>query len=134
MNKPDIELPPLPSPLGIVDPEGTEGMVQYTASDLANYAKAYAMDAIKPYQKRITELEAELEATGAGGVSSQRITSQRRGEPVAYFQNVNAMNDQPPLYEQVCASAKDDDDVFPLYATPQPAEPSFVLRLKLERI
>lgn len=42
----DIELPPLPSPLGIVDPEGTEGMMQYTASDLQAYATAYARAAV----------------------------------------------------------------------------------------
>lgn len=37
--------------------------------------------AIAPYQQRIAELESQLEAVGAGGVSSQRITSPSRGEP-----------------------------------------------------
>jgi len=68
MNKPDIELPPLPSGLelgniGISAPDGVGRAMQ-------DYARA----AIEPYKQRISELEAQLEAVGAGGVSSQPIT------------------------------------------------------------
>lgn len=128
MNKPDIELPPLPSPLGIVDPEGTEGMVQYTASDLANYAKAYAMDAIKPYQQRIAEMEAGLEAIGAGGVSGQRITGgQQRGEPVAYAVFAENGNIRIWCADPIQAEALRQEygnRLQSLYTAPQPATPA----------
>lgn len=52
MNTHDIELQPLPSPFGIVDPDGTEGMMHYTIRDLQDYAKAYARTAIEADRKR----------------------------------------------------------------------------------
>lgn len=83
MKKDDIELPSLPDISGyranLFDPDVTAVEVN-TAEDLI---KAYAMDAIEPYKQRIEELEEQLEAIGAGGVSGQRITSQCWGEPVS---------------------------------------------------
>lgn len=46
MNTHDIELPPLPSPFGIVDPMGS-GEKIYTLKDMGDYARAYARDAIE---------------------------------------------------------------------------------------
>src|SRR5690554_3392934 len=76
MKKDDIELPELPVPRTKTD-GGIELFAEYSVRE-------YARAAIEPYKQSISELEAQLEAIGAGGVSSQRITSQRRGEPVAY--------------------------------------------------
>lgn len=73
MSTHDIELPPLPVPRTKTD-GGIELFAEYSVRE-------YARAAIEPYKQRIEELEAQLEAVGAGGVSSQRITSQRRGEP-----------------------------------------------------
>lgn len=68
-----IELPPLPVPRTKTD-GGIELFAEYSVRE-------YARAAIEPYKQRIEELESQLEAVGAGGVSSQRITSQRMGEP-----------------------------------------------------
>lgn len=47
----DIELPPLPSPFGIVDPMGS-GEKIYTLKDMGDYARAYALAAIEADRKR----------------------------------------------------------------------------------
>ena len=43
-----------------------------------------------------------------------------QGEPIGYFCDVNSLTpEQGKRIEQVVESAKDDPDVFPLFATPQ---------------
>lgn len=81
----DIELPPLPSPFGIVDTGGTEGMMHYTTKDLQDYAKAYARTAIESYIKRTTQADGEhaikigdvtLVAYGPQGSGKTRVLDQ----------------------------------------------------------
>src|SRR5690625_1117059 len=83
MSKHNIELPPLPlTSFHARRPYETEFTPNYSVGHMRQYARA----AIEPYKQRISELEAQLEAIGAGGVSGQRITGdrQRRSDPVAY--------------------------------------------------
>ncbi len=91
----DIELPPLPSPLGIVNPDSTEGMMHYTTSDLQDYAKAYARAAIEADRKR-------------------------RGEPVGWMYE-DEIPDNYPYDAMFPYSKVDGVRMFPVYA-PQPAE------------
>lgn len=103
----NIELPPLPVPRTKTD-GGIELFAEYSVRE-------YARAAIKPYQKRIEELEAQLEAIGAGGVSSQRITSQRRGEPVAFAKDGNLFwRGDPVAWREFSGE---------LYLAPQPVDP-----------
>lgn len=107
MNTHDIELPPLPKPAM------KEGDTALYAAFAGSQLTDYALAAIEPYQQRIEELESQLEAIGAGGVSSQRITSPSRGEPVA---RVNA---DGFIVETGLGLAPGTL----LYTAPQPAEP-----------
>src|SRR5690625_4620999 len=66
---------------------------------------------------RLRKQGEQLEAIGAGGVSSQRVTSQRRGEPVAYA--VFADNGNIRIWS---TEPLEWPEVVPLYAAPQPAE------------
>lgn len=49
-------------------------------------------------------------------------TNYIKQEPVAYFLDVKAGFSSKPLYEQVSDEYKNDADVFPLYAAPQPMQ------------
>lgn len=61
------------------------------------------------WKKRALQAEAKLAALKAG-----------QGEPIGYFCDVNSLTpEQGKRIEQVVESAKDDPDVFPLFATPQ---------------
>lgn len=61
MNTHDIELPPLVGTLA--------GLPDRHREVIEAYGRACARSAIEPYQQRIEELESQLEAVGAGGVS-----------------------------------------------------------------
>jgi len=65
MNKPDIELPPLPVPRTKTD-GGIELFAEYSVRE-------YACAAIKPYQQHIAEMEAQLEAIEANKVRRDNI-------------------------------------------------------------
>lgn len=75
------ELPTLPEPFIYTRPGKTDGALFH-----AGHMQDYARTAIEPYQRRIAELESQLEAIGAGGVTQgQRLTEadrQRQGEVV----------------------------------------------------
>ena len=59
MNTHDIELPPLPSPFGIVDPMGS-GEKIYTLKDMGDYARAYARAALQSQSNHDTTLFCDL--------------------------------------------------------------------------
>lgn len=120
----NIELPPLPVPRTKTD-GGIELFAEYSVRE-------YARAAIEPYKQRISELEAQLEAVGAGGVSSQRITSPSGGVSVAWRYLT------PTGWHATTDAAQalriaEHHTVEPLYAAPQPAEPvGYVWKNELE--
>ena len=113
MSKHNIELPPLPlTSFHARRPYETEFTPNYSVGHMRQYARA----AIKPYQRRIEELESQLEAIGAGGVSSHRITSPSRGEAVAFAKDGNLFwRGDPVAWREFSGE---------LYLAPQPANPS----------
>lgn len=116
MNDQNISLPPLPE---WVDWPVT--VSEMTASEIKEAMQAYAREAIEPYAKRIAELESQLEAIGAGGVTQgQRLIEadrQRRGEPVAW-QWLDTAH-----FRKKIPSHSNAAEWRPLFTTPQPAEP-----------
>lgn len=92
-----IELPPLPSPFGIVDPDGTEGMMQYTIRDLQDYAKAYARTAIEADRKR-------------------------RGEPIAWVKPDTVENQFINMRPRRVWWECNEGIGVAIYTAPQPAE------------
>ena len=87
------------------------------------------------------ELLGHVEAIGAGGVSSQRVTSRRGGEQLEDGWRLIAVNEVWGALERAmnraCSNGYMPDalgeewNAFDWREAPQPAAPSFVLRLKL---
>lgn len=117
----EYELPPLPyvafCRVSDIDPNDSHHRQLGVSADTRLYTEDQVRAAIELYQRRIEELESQLEAIGAGGVSSQRITSQRGGEPVA------RVNDDGFIVETGLGLAPGTL----LYTAPQPAEPDGTL-------
>ena len=85
-------------------------------------SRAIAAKELRRLHARVQELEAMLDAVGAGGVSAQRITQQspkdhiqRKPEPFGYFK-------AEPFGWRDCAET--DDGAIALYDAPQPPVPS----------
>lgn len=141
MNTHDIELPPLPSPLGIVNPDGTEGMLQYTAKDLQDYAKEYARAAIEADRKRHDRMLAhewirpalDLPENApyrfdyyAQEIERLRNDRKRRGEPVAWVAADTLNSPHPGCVSSLAYMSQLDKDrgreYVPLYAAPVAAQ------------
>ena len=59
------------------------------------------------------------------GSPASKAEQAEQADPVAYFLDVKAGFSSKPLYEQVSDEYKNDADVFPLYAAPQPVSQEY---------